>query len=391
MIVSPELFMALNILLGIALWSISSRKDKQISNVLPGSQLYFAWGVLAIVIGALYHTGYEVLRTSYYWMHGVTSLLCGAIIARRYEKKVIIKSLVIAHFIISLICFWSFFTSGSLSFNSIRVAFRSEMEALEFIFPIYLFYIKEKGASLFKPALNYTILFIFIIRIVLGLSRTVIIAVAIGVCIYMLFDKNKLTVRGASATFTIFIVIGFAALGMFFISPEATAGYWGKVGNVFNEVEITGNFSSYGEALGNWRVYENYCATVQWKEYSTLRKIIGEGFGTLIKTQYMPTTWATTDFYELGAIPLLHNGFLTLLCVGGVTGVGCYVFPFVNGLRYAWQRRTRDVKSAVCLAILLIMMLLNTYVVRGLFGEDLNITWGILVSMYVYSLQEGKE
>lgn len=152
-----------------------------------------------------------------------------------------------------------------------------------------------------------------------------------------------------------------------------------KVLNSFDEVDSSQKITSVGSAMNNWRAYEIQSAKEQWKGEWVISQLFGEGMGKGVEIQYVPYSWA--GVVDGNEIPLLHNGFYTMLIKGGIIGVAALLWLFMGNAKkglYMVKHRADKVYSNILVAIS-VAAVANTYVVRGPIQQGAFLTWALLI------------
>lgn len=358
-------------------------------NISSGFAIYFVWGILAFFIGLILRNQlYFVLRSSFYWLTGIVSILLAIAFVSKNPKYDWIKTLCVAHIFITCYCLMKMFVGGNLnSYTHIRSSLSLNLEGLELLLPVLIARAFLYKKPVFGKKIDLLVVLLFLIRITICLSRTTIIGLVLGTVLFMLFSYNTIKLKLSSLLIipvgiVIFVI---SALLLSILAPEPSKVFWDKFLSVFEEMKLDFSFTSYASALGNWRSYENYCAINQWVNYPISKMLFGNGFGGLIYMQYIPTNWEGTDFYYLGGIPLLHNTYLTILCNGGLIGLFSYLCFFLLGFKHSARKKGFN---SVCLVVVLILLMVDSYVIRGLFASEVALTTGLLYATSYVGIKE---
>src|SRR5699024_3872077 len=102
--------------------------------------------------------------------------------------------------------------------------------------------------------------------------------------------------------------------------------------------------------------------------------------GSGIYLEYVPYTWKA--MVEDNKIPLLHNGYYTILIKGGVIGIGALIWLMLGNvfLGFKLLKKRQDIKGELIIMIALeIIYLVLTAVVRGAVTQNINIVWTLLI------------
>lgn len=162
-----------------------------------------------------------------------------------------------------------------------------------------------------------------IITFMLSFSRSalVVFLILLGVTSWRRFASTLKII--------ILVLVGVLILGV--VLPDIYNTFVDKIARSL--VELAGgniNWSDSTNIVMNWRAYEVYCAKLQFGEYSTIQKILGHGFGTLVDAKgyaYLVTGGE--------GLAVLHNGYYTTLIKTGYLGVVCYIAGLLSLLLYS--------------------------------------------------------
>lgn len=149
--------------------------------------------------------------------------------------------------------------------------------------------------------------------------------------------------------------------------------------NSLDEVDSSQKITSVGSAMNNWRAYEIQSAKEQWKGEWVLSQLFGEGMGKGVEIQYVPYTW--TSVVDGNEIPLLHNGFYTMLIKGGIIGLTGLLWLFMGNIKKGLcmsKHRTDKLYFNILVAVS-IAAVANTYVVRGPIQQGVFLIWALLI------------
>ena len=352
-----------------------------------GILLYILWAIIPLIIGLLNGNEYrDIIRTMSYFFNGVMALLFGTVLVLKFKNYDLWKTIL---FIQVLFTFWCFIIAvpqlGS-GYNDLRQAL-----SLEFIFPVFVLDKISDNRNYFNKKIDVFIIILFLVRILLCLSRTTIIGALVGCLIYYYFlDNRKKNVKLFKRVVFITFFILFAVYTILTLVPDnVIEPFVSKFSNIFSEMSTKETFASYSDALANWRGYENNAAIIQWNNYDLFSKLFGNGFGGLIKMKYISSLWSGMNFYDKGAIPFLHNGFFTILCIEGIIGLIIFIRIFVKNIIYAIRvRKYYGIYNETAKYIMLfVLMILNTYVTRGLFASEMYLSWGIIIGVCNYEIK----
>lgn len=381
MIDNDQLF--LFVYLGLILIVIGFAKKIYLPNVV-GLYPYMILVTLMATIGLVLRKTRYLERDLFYILPTIFLVILGYYLFSAYRKKSIVKTIVAYGLISSIYSFILFLTKiGEIAeLQDLRDVFNIEIYEICLIFLVLVVYIFNPEECVFGKKIDVVIMIVFLANIILSMSRSVWVEIIVGFPIIIIINLFS-NARRASTYVKTFIVIFVAAVGVAILYTYAPANiledYTVKVENTSDELNEKQEFNSIEDAMGNWRAYENQSAIKQWESGSPVTQIFGAGLGKGIYIKYVPYSWSELD--EEQTIPLLHNGYYTMLAKGGVVGVAILIFfllyPAIVGLKSL--RRKGYNNEAVILITISIVFAVQTYVTRGPIVQHPNITWGVLV------------
>ena len=184
-------------------------------------------------------------------------------------------------------------------------------------------------------------------------------------------------------------ILVFGACMLYVMPDGLTDMFMEKIAKTSVEVDTTQAIDSVKDAMNSWRAYEIQAVRKQWEESGFLVKILGAGIGTGIHIDYVPYTWR--EMVVNNEIPLLHNGFLTLLPKGGVVAVVALGLMFVgNAMKgYKFLKEGTHAKWGIVLMAISIAGIATTYVARGPVQQGAFLAWGLMLGWYNARLNSG--
>lgn len=347
--------------------------------------LYLLWGLLAIIIGIFYgYSARYILRATFYFLNGLAPILFALQAIQIIDKKKLLRVLLIIQVVITIYCFIRLLFWGTLTdSSSIRTYLSTDLYSLEFLYPLYLFDVLVFKKEILSKRIDILVVILFSLRILLSFSRTTIVCVAVALILYYFLLEKEVKYAAKKI-----VLIGGIILGMivgisflFELSPNSMfIDFLDKLSSSGTEISTANEYNSYEDAIDNWRGYETKEAIEQWSESSFIEQFLGIGFGGLIKMQYISTDWSSFEFYNKGAIPILHNGYATILCLGGIFGLIALLVYFGGEIIQAFRIRSggRNDSANKCI-VLVVMMMCNMYIVNGLYSQSIQLTWGIML------------
>jgi len=151
------------------------------------------------------------------------------------------------------------------------------------------------------------------------------------------------------------------------------------------------DYSKKSEINANWRGFEAYRAWLTYKSGSSVEKILGQGFGTLIDLGFVMPLGGN----KMQMIPITHNAYMYILLKFGVVGFLLYGFFLVSLMK---NKKMFKMGSAGHDHLLLQplmtsiawVLLLTTFVISGVFNLFQLDAVLILLGSLLYSVLSDK-
>ena len=343
----------------------------------------------------LYDTRY-VERDLFYVLPTIILVVLGYYLYRVYETKSIVRTIIICGVIVSVKSFINFLSYASAigELQDLRNIFNVDIYEICLMFLIMVVYVFNQEKEVFGKKIDIVILSVFLVHILLSLSRSAWAEVIAGLPVVIIINIFSNT-RKASTYAKSAIIISLAVAGVIILYTVAPSNiiedYNSKVENTSEELNADQRFNSIDEAMANWRAYENQSVISQWKKSSALVQVFGAGLGKGTFIKFIPYTWEGVD--KEHTITLLHNGYYTMLPKGGVLGlivlIYFIIYPVLVGIGSI--RKKGYSTEAVVLIAIGVAYAVQTYVVRGPIETTPNVTWGILVGWICGQLKSEEE
>ncbi len=245
----------------------------------------------------------------------------------------------------------------------------------------------KKLLTSINKKLRVAIFVLCIVEIVFSMSRTNIYLVLITT-FYVAFRRGVFkNVKKWFKYLVLAVLIIFLAV-LFLGRTDAITAFINKTLSSFSEINNTLDWTNASVIQGNWRGYETYSALVQFRNYSFLHQLIGYGFGERIEVGIYANKYLNilnSDGSAATTIPVLHNGYSTILCKLGLSGIILYLMFYVSLLRTGMKKKNNCVYSEILVAIVL-AMIGETYVLNGLFREVINFPFVYMIGYLGYSI-----
>lgn len=348
---------------------------------VSGFKLYITVILYGTIVGLLMYGTRSVVRDLYYVLPTILWILIGTNAAFLEDEKDLFKTLFLYGSFVATRAAVTFVTRFTLDFNVMRSIFGSNVYDVGFILPVAIVQIFMHDRVYVSKGIDRMIVVLMAMQVLLSLGRMAILQPILMMTVLIVMEckmaSNKSELKKIAIVLS-FLVIFF--IGTFYLMPSSVKNtLLEKVLNSVSEVDASQNISTVGEAMNNWRAYEIQAAQVQWKSSGVLTQIFGSGFGKGIEIRYIPFSWA--GIVENNEIPLLHNGFYTMLTKGGVFGVFALLWLFVGNCfkGYSMMKYTDERQHGMVVMAISVASIANTYVVRGPIQQGAFLIWAVLL------------
>lgn len=376
---SPTRFFILSICYYFLL--VIKSRGKIVFPRVPGLKLYVCVIAYATLVGFCLYTARNVIRDLYYILPTVLWIFIGASESAQNPKKDIKRTIFLYGTFITLKNFLFFIGKGSLDFNNLRSVFGLNVYDLGFILPISAICVFLHKEVYITKKIDRILIALMTINVVLSLGRIAILQPMIAFTVLLFMEGREAEDRAKiNKVVKLFISITVALVVIFYMMPSSIKSpLIDKALNSFTEVDSSQKITSVGSAMNNWRAYEIQSAKEQWKGEWVIPQLFGEGMGKGVEIQYVPYSWA--GVVDGNEIPLLHNGFYTMLIKGGIIGLAALLWLFIGNVKkglYMSKHRADKAYSNILVAIS-VAAVANTYVVRGPIQQGAFLTWALLI------------
>lgn len=352
---------------------------------LPGLRLYTFFILYATFVGFYCYSTYNVLRDLLYILPSVLWIFIGYHLCKfNADSEIsILKTMYVYGGLLSTKCIITFAMNFTTNFNDIRTIFNSHVYEIGIILAVLIYQVCIESKVVFSHKTDIFLISLLTLHILLSFGRistfVPLIIVFIMLCLNIKFGSNKTKIMSR-----VTILIGaflLIALIVYFVIPNEIIDIMAnKLSTSFTEIDASQKVNSTDEAMSNWRGYEIQSAAKQWRNANTFVKIFGGGMGYGIYINYVPYTWV--NMVENNRIPLLHNGFFTVLAKGGIVGIFSLVLMFVGpiiiGLNHLIQGKGHNQVNILLVSISCACIAI-TYVVRGPIEREALIAWAAIV------------
>lgn len=349
-------------------------------------------GFISLIIGRFESRDY--LRDIYYFTNPILVILNGANIKRRLDNDTwFFNSIIIAAGIQATYYFahagMIILDQGfNLSLRSWRTSFGDSSVIAAAAVVLILINSGQQFISLSR-LIRTIILSLSIAEIVFSFSRTNILLVIITIgCVAIqqgVFMKARKWFRYIGLGLVV-LLFSLLLLG----KTEAMTMFAEKSLDSFTEINSRLDWSDASVIERNWRGYETHSAIKQFNEYPFYRQVYGYGFGERVEVgiyAYLFLNITNADGSERTSIPVLHNGYATMLCKLGIIGVFLYLMFYFSLIKYARKHRGNNTSVAHLLVAVVVAIAVETYFLNGLFREHLNYPYIYMIGYLGYTLK----
>lgn len=376
--------------LGIMLYFIVKNNFKMSKPRIKAFIPYILIILLSTLIGLILYDFRFVYRDLFYATNNLILIYSGYLFYRK-EKSFdnIIATIFTMISVVSIITliYGTTLTIRDMSFISLRLNFQTGVKSIEAFLSFFWIYIFILKNTIFTKRMDKIFLIIMLLQAILNMSRLTMLGIFVGfmVAIFGTYKAGLMSFRSVKKIFGLLAFIFLILLIAYFIVPKnISESFIIKIINSTNEINSRGTFDTATLINENWRGYENYSAVNQWKQSNVLQKFFGAGLGKLIHMDTYPSQWK--DLIEnqngISGVTLLHNTYLMLLIKEGIIGLFSFIIFFVSNLLYAYRSLKKKINSegkatAILLMILIIIMMIDAYVVRGMMQQDAQLCWSL--------------
>lgn len=383
---NEELFFGMSVLLfaGLMVKGAKVRCPR-----IPGFGLFSVLVVSYGVLGLYANPPRDVVRDAYYILPSLLWVIIAYVLATNLElrnNRSMLKTLYLYGLMVTISCYVRFALSGTFSFNGIRGIFVAHVYDVGFIIPIIAYNLLLEGRYFFSRRADGFILLLLVSQVVFSLGRTSILQPLINLSVLLILILFAEGV-GAKSSKILALLVGLVLLtvcALRVMPSEAVSILLDKLGNSVVEVNGVEQIGTVEEAMNSWRAYEIQSAWRQWSAAPLHVQLFGGFLGAGTEIGLVPYNW--DDIVTNGQIPLLHNGFVTVLPKFGIVGffvfISIYASSILIGLRLiavGGQRRT----VGYFLTALMVTSVFVTYVVRGPIAESAFFAWAVLLGWLV--------
>lgn len=371
---------------------ILSNRGKTWIPKVPGIRLYLLFVLYGTFFGLLLNPVRNIVRDLYYIL---PTLLWIFIVYHLRNKsneshKDMMATLYLYGGVISTKCIVAFLLNPSFDFNRLRSVFGANVYDVGFILPILIMDVVLLKKTIFSKVWDRFLLIVMILQILLSFGRIALLEPMAELCVLACLaaiyrPENRALAVKIAVLFSGIIIISTI---LFYLMPDnITSPLLNKFSRIFIEIDASQEISSVGEAMNNWRAYEIQAAQLQWRESSPFVQLFGSGIGKGTYIEYTPFSWLA--LVQENEVPLLHNGFYSLLSKGGFVAViallSMFLGPLILGIKNC-AKGDANTSSRIILVSVSAAAMANTYVVRGPVQQGVFLVWAVYLGWYCKEL-----
>ena len=375
---------------------ISLKAKKVFLPQINGLKVYMVSFLIALFYGLIQYEMRDIAKSLFYTGGSIVLIYLAFIVQSKYKNKSVIKTLYVGGVIIVIQSMYVLLQNFSRmqdidDIRQLEGPFIYEVSALFIVLFIEKAFYKK---VIFGRVTDYIIMSLYIVKIALSLSRSGLGQVAIEVIVALICvaiaDIRKLKPKVVA----IMVLLTVVFITVFSILPEDSVEEFNdKFDKTSEEINANQEFNSVADAMHNWRAYEIYEAKKQWRNSNGFEMIFGEGMGSAVRVQFVPLNWGS-EMLDGNKVPLLHNGYYSMLIIGGILGVVAIIIVFLSPLMLFFinRKRIKIQPYLIAAASTSAAMLFCTYVVNGIVTRTIFFNWCMIYGCaYALALEKDDE
>ncbi|MCR5430229.1 MAG: O-antigen ligase family protein [Eubacterium sp.] len=364
---------------------------------LSGMRLYAIAIVVMMCYGLFFFEPEKYTKGVYHILPSVIVMVLGYYICYVYpNKSLVLTSAVTMILMLIHLVYASAFTISSISgLDDMRNHFSGGASLFLFLLAIVMNARILNKRIILGKRIDIILIIIGIIRIVISLNRSTIMAFVVSTALMGLssiFINRKNAIRRTLILLATTAALMFLAFSL--LPSQASNEFFDKVDNSSKEINSEQEFSSGSDVLKNWRGYEISKAKKQWLNYNFVEMIIGGGIQKYTKMEDLPRDMKENQESMVNnESPILHNGYYTLLVKGGLLAVIGYIVFLIYPLYAIIRKKTNAYNKEILITLIGInaIMAVLTYVVRGMISQSVLTTYALSVGWLSCRLYNQKD
>jgi hypothetical protein len=362
--------------------------------------LLFSLLVFQLIVGVVFQntnqaSNRDLFRDIYYYLSPLITIGLGAYLYKVDQKsKKLVNSLIFSGTILSIVFIIKILISGSLFLSTNILSWRQKTGYGSYDVTIALclllchYYIKNS----FSKGMNTFSLILCLIATAITFTRTHVFIVLIFTLI-TIFWKIKKSRNKQKEIYLFLFVLFLIFLFLLFMPNSVVSSLVSKLLNSFKEMSFVGNWNDAAYVTNNWRGFELHQAIKMWESGTIFNKLFGYGFGSKI---YIGSYSSLLGLDET-SIPVLHNGYGTMLIKGGLIGIAIYLLYFIalifrsnSILNSNLINETNKIDAKICIALSIILIFMSFFA-AGLFKDSFSFPFCLLLGCMSESVKKNQK
>ena len=383
----------------VMIFYIIAKSRRIIIPKIRGMQVYFAAIIVMMIYGLTQIEGVDYLKGTYFVITSVLIIVIGYYINYAFKNKSVILTLEIcAILMIGYTVLNAVYHVGDIKeLKNIRDIFGVGANDILIIVLILMHYCLFHGYVIINKFVDRIVIALGLITVAMSLNRSTTFSAIISIALICILNMMGNRRRGQIFIRAVTILIagiGLSAIAFTVLPSNTVSEYFEKVDQSGEEINSETEFSNNTSILNNWRGYEIKKAREQWLDYNGLEMIIGGGIQKTIKMEDIPEYMTEEqESMKNNESPLLHNGFYTLLVKGGLLAVIGLIIWFLSPIYYMFRYKNTNKQREVLILMMVlnVVMILLTYVVRGMCGQGAIISYCVCIGALSGQYNEEKD
>lgn len=281
---------------------------------------------------------HTIIRDVFYILNPIIFILLGVYFQKTWKAQYdIFKTIIVLAVILSVT---NIFTLVS-NIEIIKVAnsvglIRSELGYVGIAVVLGLILLlteKQRKIKYFRKEVRLIFIIICSTALILSFSRTNFVIFTALLIPFILID-TKISNKSIKNIFlTVVLVIGLSGVTYKILPITLLNDFFAKMMRSFAELSTNSDWDSTYNISYNWRGYEISCAIKDFFKGNINDMIFGYGFGKGIFVG--PLAYLVMPGAVNGMIPVIHNGYYTLLIKNGIVGLIIYLLFYLTNIKNA--------------------------------------------------------
>lgn len=317
---------------------------------------------------------HELIRDIFYIVNPIVFIFWGVCIEKTYKGKFdFYKTIIFLAVIISLLSTFSLVSNIKLIESVDNVsAIRSNVDVinLEAVLGLVLLLTEKKwGIKYFNKKTKVIFIIICVIPFVFSFSRTNFISFIL-MLIPLTLNTKEISFNSIKKIVLTVIFFSIVIYVIYKLMPTSlTEDFVIKMQRSFTELSSSNDWTDTTNIVHNWRGYEIKCAKELFMSGGIFNMSFGYGYGKGIEVGQLSSLVIPESN---GIIPILHNGYYTVLIKNGIVGLMLY-FTFylsniMKGIRLI-KDSSSQYEGRIFLSCVLVLIVV-AYFVSGIISKN---------------------